>query len=194
MTYVLDTETTGLGNHPTFGHPQVIELAYIKLPTLRDIEGFLNNHTDYIKYTERFKPSISIHKQASEIHGIYFKDVLKCRKSEDIQLPSMEYMVGHNIQYDHRCLGKPNVKLICTQQLAKKIDKHFGVGFPNVKLEGLVSYFNPSYNHGNYHKALEDCAKTIYVLFSLLKFIPGITTWDELYEFQVTLKGKKNGK
>ena len=129
--YALDVESTGISNHPTLGYPQVIEMAIIPLhqslkPLLEVVDLFplsklIDMYTDQGTVT-RYMPSMEIHKRATAVHGIQFKDLLGKPKSEDLKLPNdMEYMVGHSISYDYRCLGKPKgVKLLCTLSMARK--------------------------------------------------------------------------
>jgi len=195
--YALDCESTGVGNHPIHGHPQVIELASIPLhndlvpliqkagmfPIDKLIEDFTLQGT-----VTRYRPSMGIHKRAFEVHGIHMRDLLTCKKSEDLVLPKgLKYLLGHNIQYDYRCLGKPDgYKLICTLGMAKKFDRQFGIGFPNHKLDTLVLYFygkdaQPLID--NSHQAMADTVKVVLLLVKLLEYIPAIQTFDELYTF-----------
>lgn len=205
--YALDTETTGVGNHPIHGHPQVIELASIplhnnlrplvekcKLSTFNSlVHGF-----EALCTVSRYRPSMEIHKRAYEVHKILFKDLLGCPKSETLKLPKeVTMLIGHNIQYDYRCLGKPEgIKLICTLGMAKKFDKQFGIGFKNCKLDTLIIHFYGEEAQGlidNSHQAMTDTIKVILLLVKLLEYVPNITTFSELYTFTESLKpAKKN--
>jgi len=206
--YVLDTETTGVTNHPTHGHPQIIELALIplekeltslkkKVVEAKDINSFLELVEELACSGEatRFKPSMQIHRKAVEVHGIKMLDLLKEPKSETLKLPEVEYMLGHNIQYDYRCLGKPEgIKLICTLSLARKMDKKFGIGFKNHKQDDLLLHFYGETIRSlvtGHHAALYDCVKCLLLLVKLLEYVPNIKTYEELYEFQQLLKAKK---
>lgn len=206
--YVGDCESTGVTNHPKHNHPQIIEWAHIqvdnnlqKLKTfveegIKDV-GILPFTKIYSTFGEsqRYRPSMEIHKRAREVHGIWMQDLLKCPKSEDLKLPEMSFLVGHNIQYDYRCLGKPEgIKLICTLSLVKQIDKKFGVGFKNHKQDDLLVHFygeriRPLVT--GHHEALVDCVKCILLLVKLLEYVPNIKTFEELYIFQQALKPKK---
>lgn len=192
MYLVIDVESTGIENHPIRGHPEVIEVGYLSLFEFPKVnEDYLPVEAQYI---ERFKPSMPISRKAYEIHGILFKDLLKCRKSEEFELPKDTcYLIGHNIKYDHRCLGKPDVKLICTMELAKKLKKQFNLQYENTKLETLIKYFFPEDAAKlllDNHSALTDCKNTLLILTKLLAYLPGIDTFDKLYSFQTSLKGK----
>lgn len=198
---VLDTETTGIENHPKRGHPEIIEMGYIVLnalgckPELEEgeslVDYFLNKGQDN-KFVKRYKPSMPIHPDAVKIHGITYKDVFNCDSSESLELPEgLDYIVGHNIVYDHRCLGKPDIKLICTLKIAKKFSKFANVQFKDHKLDTLMQHYYPDEAHkleGKYHNALNDCIKCILVLSKMLEQLPGVTTWGQLYKFQQTVK------
>jgi len=200
IAYVVDTETTGVTNHIEHGHPQVIELAYIPIPQelskLKSVVevkelGDLDKRVRALSIlgsVYRYRPSMNIHKKAREVHGIWMKDLLRCPRTEDLTLPCMTYMIGHNIQYDYRCLGKPdNIILICTLRLARKLDKLLGIGFTNHKQDTLLLHFYGEeirYLISGHHEALYDCVKCILLLNKLLEFIPDINTLEELCQFQ----------
>ena len=202
--YALDVESTGLANHPTRGHPKVIELAIIPLNTSMDVllTFIASNPIDFVidqlvsdGDVERFRPSMKIDKRATEVHGIMYRDLHGCESSTKAILPQdTEYIVGHNIQYDYRCLGKPEgIKRVCTLNLAKKLDKKFGIGFKNHKLDTLILYYYGEDARDlvdNSHAALYDTVKVILLLAKLVEFIPNVSTVEELYDFQELLKKK----
>lgn len=184
---IADSETTGVGSAD-----QIIELAYVEL---NEIPLFKQDkpYKPETLYNERFLPSVPIHSKALEVHGITFKDLLGKRKSEEVELPKdVTIMIGHNIQFDHRMLGKPEVKLICTLDLAKKMSKFLGIEFPNHKLDTLVEVLCPEKvtTQPEKHSAQGDILKNIIVLQELLKKLPNISSWDELWEFQQSMKAK----
>ena len=205
--YVVDVESTGVTNHPVHGHPQIIEFASIELQgcllslsnqlriciketSLKEaVENFIMLGT-----SSRYMPSMQIHKRAVEVHGITMKTLLGLPKSESIEFPDIEYLVGHNIQYDYRCMGKPKgMKLICTLKLARQIDKKFGVGFKNHKQDDLLLHFygeDIRWLVTGHHAALEDCVKCILLLVKLLEYVPNVKTVEELYNFQQLLSKK----
>jgi len=208
MIIALDTETTGLKNHTIHGHPQVVELATIPLNS--DFQNLvfiskIEKEYSFLKLVDellakgtvnRYRPTMDIDRRATEVHGIMFKDLLGCPKSEDLKLPeNTRFIVGHNIQYDYRCLGKPeDIRRFCTLTLARKLDKKFGIGFPNHKLDTLILYFYGEMARDlieNSHQALTDTVKVILLLAKLLQYIPNVKTFEELYEFQEMLKKLK---
>lgn len=200
----LDVESTDVGKTA-----QVIELGYIHLSynlselsyTKDDLVGDIVNELTLYSYEERFRPTVPIKLDASKVHGIYLKDLFGCRRPSEITLPeNLAYVVGHNLIFDYRLLKQSNpnlnetldnIKPIDTMVLAKTLNKNLKLGFESVKLDYLVKHFYPD-NVENLiakdHAALGDCIKCVLVLIKLLEYIPHITTWDGLYEFQKILK------
>lgn len=182
---IIDSETTGLQA------PEPIEVAYFGLSNIENLrkcilmgEDFLIDHTlnklDHY-YLERFNPSKAIDAGASRVNGIYKKDLLTCRKSSEFTLPTeTEYFIGHNVAFDHRVLGKPEVKLICTKELALLVfNRETGLG--NNKLTTLIEYLYPGRGLTvNAHGALHDCKLVYLLLLKILEKLPKIETWDEL--------------
>jgi exodeoxyribonuclease X len=105
-TLVIDTETNG--REP----PEVIELAY-GVP----FEGRLENIVE-----ERFKPVQGSTNGALATHHILDYELEECRSSGEAKLPAgVQYIIGHNVDYDWEALGRPAVKRICTLAIARKL-------------------------------------------------------------------------
>lgn len=197
---VIDTETTGVSSKD-----QVIQMTYIPLPEniviLREAFELSQNSPKVfaedlknLSTTQMFKPNVPIHPKAQETHGIRYVDLLKHPPVSTLKAPEADVYLGHNISFDHRMLGKPDVKLICTMALAKQIGKKHGLDFPNHKLDDLTIHFfekDAIAVTPEYHNAYMDCVKTLLVLLKLLEYTPGIKSWKELYNFLSLLKGVK---
>jgi len=125
---ILDTETTDTES------PQVIELAYIQMqaPVSRDSD---------ILVRRRFRPSKPISLGAMATHHIIPADLVdEPEWPGRWDLPEgVQYLVGHNIDFDWHAIGSPNVKRICTLALARsvwpEIDSH--------RLSALMYYLYP---------------------------------------------------
>lgn len=107
---VLDTETTN--NKPE--EAEVIELAwgeYSLTSLLGDVE------------VKRYKPMRACQWGALSTHHILPGDLEDCSPSATVRgdLPAAEYWIGHNIDFDWKCLGIPPVKRICTLAMARSI-------------------------------------------------------------------------
>lgn len=115
--YIIDTETTG--EEPV---PEVIELG-----VLRALENITMADTPFVTepfFLGRFKPTGRIRFSALAVHHI-LPEELTSEPSAALakaHLPTdMEYMIGHNVDYDWNALGNPACKRICTLALARRI-------------------------------------------------------------------------
>ena len=73
-------------------------------------------------YEERFKPSKNIEYGAMAVTNIVPEDLISCAPSNEARLPAYtNYIIGHNVDYDWKALGKPDVKRICTLALSRHV-------------------------------------------------------------------------
>lgn len=114
---VLDTETTGIDA------PEVIEIAYsTPMGSPREYPALDN--------ALRFKPSKPISLGAMATHHIIPDDLVNCFPwPGSWQVPAgVDYIVGHNVDFDWKAIGSPPVKRICTLALARRafvsLDSH----------------------------------------------------------------------
>ncbi len=126
--YICDTETTGLT-----AKDQVIELATIKLqPEIHHLhsdalhESIMNPVLlENISSSQLFNPTVPIHERAKAVHGYTKRSLLGKPCSKTVKLPEDAVLIiGHNIAFDIRMLGTPQVRSICTMNLAKKIENY----------------------------------------------------------------------
>lgn len=185
---ILDTETTGLTLTD-----EVIELAWIRVSD--SITEF--NKDAVSTYNQRYRPNARMNPHAQKVHGIAFRDLLRCPSTKNIDLPEdINYIIGHNIEFDARLLKQSNIELtlklngvkyICTKKLVKVIEKQFKIPFLNHKLDTVIRHYYPDKVHElipEKHEALSDCYKCFLVLQEVLKLVPAIDSWDKLYELQ----------
>ena len=188
-TYILDTETTGL----MAGKDQVIQLAYLEVPSLDKLEqlatsikSYGNHVTSTFKMDNRyFCPTVPISAKAFEVHGLSVRRLLQYESSHKAKIPDdATLIIGHNINFDHRMLGKPEVQLLCTLQLMKKLRKQRLVEIPetyNNTLDVLTSYFyGTEYDFltKNLHDALLDCFKVVLLLKTICRYLPAESFQD----------------
>jgi len=88
------------------------------------------------EYCERFSPTRDISFGAMATHHIMIGDLAGCRLSAEFALPATDYLVGHNVDFDWKVAGSPEVKRICTLALCRylwpDLDSH---------KQGAVMYF-----------------------------------------------------
>lgn len=176
---ILDCETTGLKA------PEVVEVGYIPMIDLHKYEDNQLITAKHTVYQERFKPSKPIEAGATAIHGIYFKDVVGCKPFSfpELNLPkTVNFIIGHNISFDHRAMGKPElpVKYICTLKLAKLL----WPGLKSYKLTSLMEEHFPEFYNSlieNAHGALIDCKLVLLLLYQAVQTFE-INSWEDLHE------------
>lgn len=166
---ILDTETTDKNN------PQPISIAYGKYE--------LGKHLEDI-FFQNYKPTNSITYGALSTHHILEEELKDCPPYTDFKLPEVEYIIGHNIDFDWGAIGKPDVKRICTLALARyllpDLDSH---------TQSALAYY---YFYGpeirqelrNAHDAKADIIMCNRILNKLLKEINAVDviTIEELYK------------
>jgi exodeoxyribonuclease X len=99
--FIIDTETTNADDSA-----EIIEAAWINLE-------------DDSEYCERFLPAGEIAFGAMAVHHIMHDDLTFCRPSAEFALPDCEFVIGHNVDFDWRVMGSPDVKRICTLALCR---------------------------------------------------------------------------
>lgn len=105
---ILDTETTGKKD------PILIEAAWLQLDNLMPFELSLS-------FCQRYNPGKPIELGALATHHIYDEELIDSPPAHSFSLPSdVDYIIGHNIDYDWNVIGRPNIRRICTLALARK--------------------------------------------------------------------------
>ena len=111
-TYILDTETTGIFEpHMTEAAYSIVEINNGKIDVIQDPRS------------NRFNPLKDISLGSMAISHICDEDVANELPHTDFRLLSnVEYLIGHNIDFDMTVLNNAGVtripKLICTNAMA----------------------------------------------------------------------------
>lgn len=179
-TYILDTETTGLVD------PHMTEAAYSIIDVVDGQVQVLQAPRD-----KRFNPLKPISLGSMATSHICDEDVANEPPHTDFRLPSsVEYLVGHNIDYDMQVLKNAGVthtpKLICTKAMASYL-------LPTLESHTLVAlmyYFHKDIARNQAkqaHAAVYDIYFTQLVLSSLIELAKSqghdITDVESLYQF-----------
>lgn len=177
---ILDTETTGVDA------PDVIELAWI--PLVPEFTNPMVGPSGLIApgtatFCDRWKPRKPISLGAMAAHHIIEADLQGYPEwPGSWELPGgSEYLIGHNIDFDWKAIGSPEVKRICTLALARKlwpeIDSH--------SLGALTYHILPHKEARellrSQHRALDDAWLCHRVLCAELAAMPLITSWERLW-------------
>lgn len=108
-TIIFDTEATGIKE------PVLIEAAWLELESL---DPFSAENP----FSQRYNPGKPITLGALATHHIMDEELVDCPPASSFSLPSdVEYLIGHNVDFDWEIIGKPEVKRICTLALARKL-------------------------------------------------------------------------
>lgn len=178
---IADTETTGLKE------PRLIEAAYIDVSKLFDVPYIhrYSHNQGVFEYRQLFNPQKQIDFGAMATHHITNDDVAVCDPYTAFELPKVEYLIGHNIDFDwdviQSCGEQPEPKRICTLAIARylypEIDSH--------KLTAMLYALDMPYAKDyarNAHSALDDVWMTYHLLKIMLPKTKA-TNFEELYQF-----------
>ena len=97
---IIDTETDQGYN------PLPIQIATIDLMTGEEWMAYFNSGRPISPAT-------------TQVHGITDADVAGLAAFDLKQFNLPEYLIGHNVHFDWRVIGRPDTKLICTVRLAR---------------------------------------------------------------------------
>lgn len=189
---IFDTETTGTDDTKD----QIIEAAWLTMPPLDQINDLSAPPGEYL---QRFKPSVPITYGAQAVHHIIHQDLVGCPPSEAFELPDgTTHLVGHNVDFDWRMAGKPDIKRICTLALSRflfpDLDSHTqsAMIYFMARLRGHEVFARSALK--NAHAALDDVKNCRDLLeFLLLEIesrddIAPVKTWDELHVLSETAR------
>ncbi len=169
---IFDTETTGITE------PEIVEAAWIEPCNLQSAE-------EYVRRTEfcsRFKPSKSISLSAMAVHHIMDEDLIDCEPSSSFSLPSgIDYLIGHNIDFDWIAIGKPEVKRICTLALSRYLWPELDSHNQSSMLYFLERESARDLLQGKAHSALDDVKNCAILLNHIIPEIGGIDSWQTLW-------------
>lgn len=188
IPFIFDTETTGTDHKVD----QIIEAAWLKLPATPGEFAAIRAPEDFEHYLERFAPSVPIALGAQATHHIICSDLVGCRPSDEFKLPvDMGLMIGHNIDFDWRMAGEPDVLRGCTLAMSRFLfpDKDSHTQSAMLYLIGR-RYSREAWARDllkNAHAALDDVRNCAILLRFLLQEAAennhAVSTWEEVHAF-----------
>jgi exodeoxyribonuclease X len=172
---LFDTETTTTGDTA-----EIIEAAWRGV-RLR----FLDTESPDVEAgpitSERFAPKGPISLGAMATHHIIPEDLVTCRPSAEFRLPEeTAYAIGHNIDFDWRVAGKPDLKRICTLALARRLWPSLDSHSQSALLYYLLPASEARLRLQAAHSATIDVMNLSPILGRIVDELAP-TSWDELH-------------
>lgn len=165
---IFDTETTGKSE------AILIEAAWLNLQTL---QPFSTSNP----FNQRYNPGKKIEYGALATHHILDEELLNCPSYTDFKLPEeIEYIIGHNVDYDWNIVGKPSVKRICTLALSRKVWPELD-SYNQSALLYFVDRQNARDKLKNAHSALADVENCAFILEKIITELD-VSSIDELWK------------
>jgi exodeoxyribonuclease X len=166
-TIIFDTEATGIKE------PVLIEAAWVELESIKPF-------TVTNPFEQRYNPGKPITLGALATHHIMDEELVDCPPAADFILPrDLDYLIGHNVDFDWEVIGKPALKRICTLALARKLwpdlDSH--------NQSALLYYLERATARArlrNAHSALTDVGICATILDHICQQL-GVKTIEDLY-------------
>ena len=190
---ILDTETTGTDHEAD----QVIELAHITLPA-SPAEFMSCDTMELPHFHERYLPSVEIKLGAQAVHNIVPSDLIGCPPADLIKIDDhgIDLMIGHNIDFDWRMLGEPEVARICTLALSRflfpETDSHTQSAMLYMIARRQDREADMRERLKNAHAALDDIRNCAVLLKFLLREAAkeghDVSTWSAVYELSQTAR------
>lgn len=171
--FIFDSETTGLNE------PQLVEAAWLQLEAIPGlpVAG---------EFLQRYKPGKPIELGALATSHILDEELADCPDHTEFALPAeVEYLIGHNVDYDWGVIGRPEVKRICTAALSRMLwpdaDTHTQSAMIYLhyrsEAQGLLR---------NAHAALDDVKNCRLLLIKIMDALGErlgrpVADWEELW-------------
>lgn len=175
---VLDTETSDVSDDA-----RVIEFACTSI--MEAPEPLLLDSDSVTVADARFSSDRPISYGAMAAHHIIDEDLVGLRPFPGFDSSrGIEYIIGHNVDFDWRMMGRPKVRRICTLALCRSLwplaDEH--------TLAAMVYFLSRDKLRAQRmargaHSAKADVEMLLDVVLPeiLLKLLPRATTWEELW-------------
>ena len=169
VAVIFDTESTGLIE------PRVIEAAWLRVP---DPNGLPTE-----RFLQRYNPQKPIALGALATHHILDEELVDCPPYTDFALPEdVEYIVGHNIDYDWKVVGEPPIKRICVLALSRSLFPTLDSHTQSAMLYHLARHqARPLLK--NAHSAEQDVNNCWLILNQLVRllFPDMLPTWENIW-------------
>lgn len=165
---VFDTETTGLEA------PEIIEAAWAQV----DLQGRQLGVVE----SARFRPDKPITLAALATHHIKDEDLHDCPPSWTFSLPAgVDYLIGHNVDFDWRAIGEPKVKRIDVCAFCRQLWPHADSHSQGAMLY-LLERGSARELLREAHSAASDVAVCMRLLRHVLTKLGPFESWEGLWQ------------
>lgn len=172
---IIDTETTG------FVEPEAIEVAWAALDGPQSLNVVQSFHSFY-------KPSKPIELGALSTHNILEEELQDAPPTTDFRFPGgVEFLIGHNIDFDWKVIGEPDARRICTLALSRWLFPELDAHRQSAMMYHLHEDKKWVKNSvRNAHSALHDVDNCNFVLSGLINELERrgtvVESWDQLWD------------
>lgn len=182
---IFDTETTSRNDDR-----EIIEAAGCRVELVNDLAGPSQRIALPIAgpvWQRRFKPSVSIEYGAMAVHNILPCELEDCPPSSSFEFPGdVKYIIGHSVDFDWEAAGKPDVKRICTDAMARWVWQDADSYSQSALLYMLLGPTPETRDLlTGAHSAVEDVLNNARLLQGIIEARPDLSLEDlpALYEF-----------
>jgi exodeoxyribonuclease X len=181
---VVDTETTGREE------PQIIEIATMALGPLVVKKDSKITFTKGKLWSRKHRPTKPIELGAKATHHYQESELEEYEPwgplmFEEVVGNECEYLLGHSVDYDWKCMGAKPIRRICTDAICREAF----VGLDSYKL-GAIAYYlkGPEAKKWlkNAHTAEADVKVLVSMLLQILKQVSNLVkvkTWEDVWAF-----------
>lgn len=189
---IFDTETTGTDHEKD----QIIEAAYLVLPERPYQFAAEKSPEVFEHFHQRYLPTVPIQLGAQATHHIICSDLTGKPSPKEFNLPACSFLIGHNIDFDWRFVGEPDIKRIDTLAVCRFLfpDKDSHTQSAMIYMIGR-RFSRESWAREilkNAHAALDDVRNNAILLRFLLQEAMdaghACDTWDEVWQLSETAR------
>lgn len=174
---IFDSETTGMES------PVIVETAFLPVSLHTPVgEQTILPLPVGTPICDRWNPGKPIEFGAMATHFIENEDVADCKPISMFKFPaSIDYLIGHNIDYDWEAAGQPEVKRVCTLAISRHL-------WPDTshKLLALIYLLEPEAARSlgrDAHSAGADVQLNAILLKHIFLAKPELNSWESLWAY-----------
>jgi len=169
---VFDVETNSLKE------PEIIEAAWLELSDPKDLEVLST-------FQQRYCPSNPIEVGAMAVHHILDEDLVGQPPSSGFGFHRpVDYLIGHQIDFDWTVAGKPEVKRIDVMAMIWKLWPEYGKLTQGAAMYAILPDREDTRRRlRSAHRAINDAMNCHHLLWYVCEKAGGFKTWEAMWAF-----------